>query len=102
LEDGSYVKKSSTLKAYQIFTQLKENLEHTDTRSAVPVQSPLPPASKNEKTPYETRAPKGVDALKNAICFLHSDLGNAVDNRDVVSANAVGAGSNILSMIIMQ
>jgi hypothetical protein len=60
-------------------------------RSAVPVQSPSPPASRKEKRPYETRAPKGVDALKKAMCFLHSDRGSAVDSRDVVSANAVGA-----------
>ena len=66
-------------------------MQLTDMRSAVPVQSPSPPASRKEKRPYETRAPKGVDALKKAMCFLHSDRGSAVDSRDVVSANAVGA-----------
>jgi hypothetical protein len=70
---------------------IRDKLELTDTRSAVPVQSPSPPAWRKERRPYETRAPKGVDALKIAICFLHSDRGSAVDSRDVVNANAVGA-----------
>jgi hypothetical protein len=41
--------------------------------------------------PYETRAPKGVETLKNAMCFLHSDRGIVVDSKEVVKANAVGA-----------
>ena len=79
-----------------ITTRMREDLEFTEIRSAVPVQSPSPPASRKEKRLYETRAPKGVDALKNAMCFLHSDRGSAVDSREVVSAKAVGASPEIM------
>ena len=73
------------------YIQNEVNFKPTEMRSAVPVQSPSPPASRKEKRPYEIRAPKGVEALKNAMCCLHSDRGSVVDNKEVVSANAVGA-----------
>jgi hypothetical protein len=79
-----------------MITQMRKDLELTEMRSAVPVQSPSPPASRKEKRLYETSAPKGVDALKNAMCFLHSDRGSAVDSREVVNANAVGALPEIM------
>ena len=43
----------------------------------MPVQSPLAFEPIKERIPNEARAPNGVDALKNAMCFLHSEHGFA-------------------------
>ena len=61
----------------------------------MPGQWLRPLAPTNERRVYETRVPTGVDALKIARCFLHSATGRDVESRDVVSASAVGAISDI-------
>ena len=57
----------------------------------MPVQSPLAFEPRKERIPNEARAPNGVDALKNAMCFLHSERGNELERSDMERARAVGA-----------
>lgn len=46
--------------------EVKITMTLTETSKAIPVQSPSPLAPRKESIPYETRAPKGVEALKKA------------------------------------
>jgi hypothetical protein len=60
---------------------------------ATPVQPP--PTFKKVNSPYDTRAPTGVEAENKAMNFLQSDREREVERRDVVSAKAVGAGLDL-------
>ncbi len=61
----------------------------TEIRRAIPVQ--LPPVPIVDSIPYEASAPRGVDKLKYAMCFRHSERGRELDIRDMDNASAVGA-----------
>ncbi len=69
------------------FSKLQMGL--TEIRRAIPVQ--LPPVPIVDSIPYEASAPRGVDKLKYAICFRHSERGRELDIRDMDNASAVGA-----------
>lgn len=74
----------------------------TEMRSAIPVQSPPALEPKKDRIPNDARAPSGVDALKNAMCFLHSERAKDVESRDMDKARAVGAYSrNMLSVQVL-
>jgi hypothetical protein len=62
----------------------------TETKSAIPGQFPCP-RPKIENNSYEAIAPRGVEALKIAMCLLQDDRESEVFSRAVVSAKAVGA-----------
>lgn len=65
--------------------------EHTDTRRARPVKSPLSPFPRKEHIAYVIRALRGVDKLNIVRYFLHCDRGMFVERIEVVKARVVGA-----------
>lgn len=70
-----------------------ETLALTDTSNARPAQSPPESAPRKVRAPKDPRAPKGVEALNKAMCFLHFERDIDVPSRDVDKARAVGADS---------
>lgn len=58
---------------------------------ATPGTWPVPATSNQERRTYDASAPKGVERLNAAMCFLQSAWERGVERSDVVSARAVGA-----------
>lgn len=58
---------------------------------ATPGTRPEPANSNQERRAYDASAPRGVERLNAAMCFLQSVRERGVERSEVVSARAVGA-----------